>query len=155
MPYRSGRHALRVVDNLTEEQRLMVRRSGKGRVHVRVALPNGGSIDEADIALIETIRTCGSILGASRLTGTSYRKTWLMVDALNRTFDTKVIETYPGRRAAGAEVTQFGERLVALFRSIERRSATAAGAAIDELSASLDSTFAQHVPGEGSALRRA
>ena len=65
---------------------------------MRLAFPNGGSLNEADIALIETIQRCRSILGASKLMGLSYRKTWLMVDALNRTFESKIIETFRGRR---------------------------------------------------------
>ena len=91
--------------------------SGKRRakVHVRLSLPNGGSLDEADIALIETLQKCRSILGASKLLGMSYRKTWFMVDAMNRIFETKVIETFPGRRGGGAEVTAFGQRIVAPF----------------------------------------
>ena len=71
----------------------------------------------------------------------SYRKTWFMVDAMNRIFETKVIETFPGRRGGGAEVTAFGQRIVALFRSIERRSCRAAAAALNELMASLNRTF--------------
>ena len=109
----------------------------QSQVHVRLAFLNGGSLDETDIALIETIARCRSILGASKLMGLSYRKTWLMTDALNRTFEAKVIETFPGRRGAGAEVTAFGQRIAALFRSIERRSSAAAAAAVDELTASL------------------
>jgi molybdate transport system regulatory protein len=109
----------------------------QAQVHVRLAFPNGGSLDEADIMLIETIARCRSILGASKLMGLSYRKTWLMTDALNRTFEARVIETFPGRRGAGAEVTVFGQRLAALFRSIERRSSAAAAAAVGELTASL------------------
>ena len=112
------------------------------RLHVRLSLPNGGSLDETDIALIETVHKCRSILGSSKLMTLSYRKTWLMVDALNRTFETKVIETFPGRRGGGAEVTAFGQRLVALFRSVERRSASAATATLGELTASLDWSFA-------------
>ena len=64
-----------------------------------------------------------------------------MVDAMNRTFETKVIETFPGRRGGGAEVTAFGQRIAALFRSIERRSSRAAAAALNELTATLDRSF--------------
>jgi hypothetical protein len=38
-------------------------------------------------------------------------------------------------------VTVFGERLVALFRAAERRSAKASAAAIGEIAASLDYSF--------------
>ena len=86
--------------------------------------------------------------------GLSYRKTWLMTDALNRTFESKVIETFPGRRGAGAAPTAFGERLAALFRSIERRSASAAAAAISELSASLDWTFEAQAQAGGEEARQ-
>jgi len=113
------------------------REKAHAQVHVRLSFPNGGNLDEADIALIETLKRCRSILGTSKLMGLSYRKTWLMTDALNRMFESKVIDTFPGRRGAGAEVTVFGERLVALFRSVERRSASGAAAAIGELTASL------------------
>ena len=124
--------------------------TGKRRagVHVRLSLPNGGSLDESDIALIETLQKCRSILGASKLLGLSYRKTWLMADTLNRIFETKVIETFPGRRGGGAEVTAFGRRIAALFRSIERRSSRAAAAALDELTASLDRSFEGEEAGE-------
>ncbi len=122
------------------------------QVHLRLSFPNGGSLDESDIALIETIQRCRSILGTSKLMGLSYRKTWLMTDALNRTFESRVIETFPGRRGAGAEVSVFGQRLVALFRSIERRSSAAAAAAIGELTASLSWTFEkQNQAGAGEA----
>ena len=63
-----------------------------------------------------------------------------MVDAMTRTFETKVIETFPGRRGGGAEVTAFGQRIAALFRSIECRSSRAA-AALNELTATLDRSF--------------
>ncbi|MGO9544761.1 MAG: winged helix-turn-helix domain-containing protein [Rhodomicrobium sp.] len=126
----------------------------QAQVHLRLGFPNGGSLGEADIALIETLQRCRSILGASKLMGLSYRKTWLMTDALNRTFESKVIDTFPGRRGAGAEVTVFGERLVALFRSIERRSAVAAAAALGELTASLDYSFEAQVPAGAVESRR-
>jgi len=118
------------------------------RIHVRLTLPNGGSLDEADIALIETVQKCRSILGASKLMGLSYRKTWLMSDALNRTFEAKVLDTFPGRRGGGAEVTPFGQRLAALFRSVERRSSAGAGAALGELTASLSWSFDAEEAGE-------
>jgi len=110
-------------------------------LEIAVELPNGARLDAEDVRLIETIRTCRSILGAARLTDRSYRKTWLMVDGLNRAFESRVIDTFPGRRGGGAEVTVFGERLVALYRSIERRSARAATAAIEEISAACDPSF--------------
>lgn len=113
----------------------------RGVVAIGIELPNGARLDAEDVALIEIIRSCRSIVGASRLAGHSYRKTWLMVDALNRAFETRVIDTFPGRKGGGAEVTVFGERVVALYRSVERRARRAAEGALAELGAASDPRF--------------
>ena len=110
-------------------------------VAVEINLPNGGSFGPEDLALIEAIRSVRSIIGASRALGLSYRKCWLSVDALNRTFESPVVATFPGRRGGGAEITPFGERLVALYRSIERHAGTAAKKSLEELTTSLDWSF--------------
>jgi molybdate transport system regulatory protein len=111
------------------------------RITIELTLPNGGRFDSEDLELIDAIRIERSIIGASRALGLSYRKCWLSVDALNRTFESPVVATYPGRRGSGAEITPFGERLVALYRSIERHASNSAKKSLEELTASLDWTF--------------
>ena len=122
-------------------------------VEVTVRFANGGSLTTEDLAMIEAIRAERSILAASRATGVSYRKCWLMVDALNRTFETPVFATFPGRRGGGAQLTDFGERLVALYRSMERRSRSASAQALAELTASLDPSFAPRASDEAAEDR--
>jgi molybdate transport system regulatory protein len=129
--------------------------SRTSRLDVVVSFANGGSLTPEDIALIEAIRAQRSILGASRATGVSYRKCWLMVDALNRTFETPVFATFPGRRGSGAELTDFGERLVALYRSMERRARKASMQALAELTASLDPAYRPRASGEAREVDRA
>jgi molybdate transport system regulatory protein len=110
-------------------------------VLVEIRFPNGGYFGPGDLALIDAIRAARSIIGASRALGVSYRKCWLGVDALNRTFESPVVATHPGRRGGGAEITAFGERLVALYRSIERHTDASARPSLDELTGSLDWSF--------------
>ena len=110
-------------------------------VAIELQLPNGGALGPEEIELIDAIRKERSIIGASRALGVSYRKCWLSVDMLNRCFESAVVATFPGRRAGGAEITQFGERLVALYRSIERHAAVSSKTSLEELSASLDWAF--------------
>jgi molybdate transport system regulatory protein len=117
------------------------RKSQIAAVAIELLLPNGGTLGPEDIALIDMIRKDRSIIGASRTLGVSYRKCWLLVDALNRCFESPIVATFPGRRNGGAEITQFGERLVALYRSIERHAATSARKSLEELNASLDWSF--------------
>ncbi|WP_374309600.1 winged helix-turn-helix domain-containing protein [Methylocella sp.] len=108
---------------------------------VELRLPNGGWFGEEELALVEAIRAERSIIGASRALGLSYRKCWLVADMLNRCFESPVILTYPGRRSGGAEISQFGDRLVALYKSIGRHAAGSAKKSLDEITASLDWTF--------------
>ena len=115
--------------------------SGASRIELIIQFPNGGRLTPKDIALIEAIRMRRSILAASKATGVAYRTCWLTVDALNRTFETPVFATYPGRRGGGAELTAFGERLVALYKSMERRSRATAATALAELTASLNPSY--------------
>jgi molybdate transport system regulatory protein len=115
--------------------------SQSAHVAIELHLPNGGSFGPEDLALIEAIRSVRSIIGASRFLGLSYRKCWLGVDALNRMFESPIVATYPGRRSSGAEITPFGERLVALYRSIERHADASARKSLDELTNSLDWSF--------------
>ena len=119
----------------------------KARIHVSLSLPNGGRLDEADIALIETIHKCRSILGASKFMGFSYRKTWLMT-ACEPTFQTKVVETFPEawRRRRSHRISASGLSLSSALSNAGPQSAAAA--ALGELTASLSWSFEAEEAGE-------
>jgi molybdate transport system regulatory protein len=119
------------------------------KLSIVIEFPNGGRLSPEDLALIAAIRKQRSILGASRATGVSYRKCWLMVDAMNRTFESPVFATFPGRRGGGAELTPFGARLVALFQSVERRAGSTAKHALAEMTAALNPDYEPRAGGAG------
>ncbi|WP_407159055.1 winged helix-turn-helix domain-containing protein [Bradyrhizobium sp. STM 3557] len=121
------------------------------KIELAIQFNNGGRLKPEDLQLIETIRKERSILGAARASGISYRKCWLMVDALNRTFESPVFETHPGRRGGGAEITPFGERLIALYRSMERRTRAATTAALAELEHATDPEYRKRASGAAEA----
>lgn len=120
------------------------------RLFLRVDFPDGRRLGPGKIMLLEAIRAHGSILSAAKAIGMSYRRAWLLVDELDRMFEQKVIVTYPGRRGAGTEVTAFGERLIALYRAMERQAAKATRSTLDELTQALADESARQL-GEGSA----
>jgi molybdate transport system regulatory protein len=96
----------------------------------------GGRLGPGKIELLEHIARERSIAAAARAMGMSYKRAWELVDTMNRLFREPVVTTQPGRNTAGAtEVTDFGSRVVALYRTALRRAATAADAAIAELTA--------------------
>ena len=54
--------------------------------------------------LLDAIARHGSISAAARALGMSYRRAWLLVDTMNRCWDSPLVETAPGaQRAAGPE----------------------------------------------------
>ena len=105
------------------------------RLSLRIELPNGSRLGPGKVALLESIGQYRSIAAAARDHDMSYRRAWLLVDDLNRAFGEPVVETFPGRsQGAGAGLTAFGARLVAVFRATERRCAKTAAPSLRELS---------------------
>ena len=85
------------------------------------------------IVLLERIMETGSISAAGRRLKMSYRRAWLLVDAMNQMFaEPVVIAAMGGAHGGGAEVTEFGRRLVATYRSMEKRFADEANVAFAE-----------------------
>lgn len=72
--------------------------------------------------LLEAIAEHGSISAAGRALEMSYRRAWLLVDAMNRCFHSPLVETHPGGgRAAGAKLTAAGETALAAYRALSEQ----------------------------------
>ncbi len=106
----------------------------EAKLSLRIELPNGSRLGPGKVALLESIGHRRSIAAAARDHDMSYRRAWLLIDDLNRAFSEPVVETFPGRsQGAGASLTTFGTRLVALFRATERRCSKTAGPSLREI----------------------
>src|ERR1700723_2151301 len=80
------------------------------RLSIRIDLENGNRIGPGKIALLEAIRTTGSISAAARALGMSYRRAWLLVEEVNHALrEPAVAAETGGRRGGGAVVTPAGE----------------------------------------------
>ena len=66
------------------------------RLSIRIDLTNGDRIGPGKIALLEAIKSAGSISAAARQLGMSYRRAWLLVDALNHMFPNTLVSASPG-----------------------------------------------------------
>ena len=84
--------------------------------------------------LLEAIDREGSISAAGRSLGMSYRRSWLLVDSMNRCWAERLVETTPGGgQGSGARVTDFGKQVLSAYRTLERAMLAAADS--DEFSA--------------------
>lgn len=106
------------------------------RLTLRLDFGPGQAVGHGKIELLEAVRDHGSISAAGRSMGMSYRRAWLLVDALNALFDEPVIETkHGGQGGGGAELTPFGDRVVRQYHVIEAKAHAAVAADLAALAA--------------------
>lgn len=84
--------------------------------------------------LLRAIAETGSISGAARAIGMSYRRAWLLVETMNAAFAEPLIETATGGRAGGgARVTDAGRVALDRYERLAARVEAEAQAAFDGL----------------------
>ncbi|HKT72158.1 MAG TPA: LysR family transcriptional regulator [Steroidobacteraceae bacterium] len=98
-------------------------------VHLRIYLTRNCSIGPGKIDLLETVGRVGSIRQAARSMGMSYRRAWLLLDSLNRSFSESIIRaSVGGAGGGGVVVTEFGADLIRHYRLATERVETLARA---------------------------
>lgn len=113
------------------------------RLTLRVDFGSKRSIGPGKIRLLEEIGRGGSISQAGRTLGMSYRRAWLLIDDLNRSFRHAVVEAKTGgTQGGGAALTEFGSQLVRDYRAIETAAAGAAKTRLRRLESALQSARA-------------
>ena len=94
---------------------------------IRVDFAPGVRIGPGKIALLEAIRSTGSITAAAKSIGMSYRRAWLLVDEINRTLQKPAVATKQGgSERGGTTLTPVGER-IGLYHKIKSRVGAKAG----------------------------
>ncbi len=97
------------------------------RLSIRLDLASGARIGPGKVAVLEEIARSGSISAAGRVLRMSYRRTWELVEELNRSLGTPVVETAAGGSGGGGAVlTEAGKAVIARYRAIEMDTALAA-----------------------------
>jgi molybdate transport system regulatory protein len=97
------------------------------RLSIRLDLVSGARIGPGKVAVLEEIARSGSISAAGRALRMSYRRTWELVEDLNRSLGTTVVETAAGGSGGGgAMLTRAGRAVVERYRAIELDTARAA-----------------------------
>lgn len=101
---------------------------------LRVLLGAATAMGPGKAALVEAIDRTGSISGAAREMGMSYRRAWELVETMNRCFREPLVQTSTGGRGGGgAKVTAFGRDVVARYRRMEGKAARSVAADMTRL----------------------
>jgi molybdate transport system regulatory protein len=85
--------------------------------------------------LLQAIAHTGSISAAARARGMSYRRAWLLVEAMNLAFRKPLVETLTGGDGGGgARVTALGNEVLCRYRAMERKAARSVAPDLRQLS---------------------
>jgi molybdate transport system regulatory protein len=102
------------------------------RLRFRLLLDRSVAIGPGKADLLAAIAETGSIAAAGRSMGMSYKKAWMLINAMNQWFrEPLVVSSRGGRSHGGAVLTPMGETVLDLYRSIESRAAEAVAGDLD------------------------
>lgn len=107
----------------------------EGTPTLRILLGAAVALGPGKAALLEAVNQTGSISGAAREMGMSYRRAWKLIEAMN--FDFKlplVITNAGGSGGGGARVTAAGFDALKRYRSMEEKAGQAVRKEIYEFS---------------------
>jgi molybdate transport system regulatory protein len=90
------------------------------RFRLRIDKGEHIAIGPGKVALLEAILETGSITAAAKRLEMSYRRAWLLVDEMNRSFRAPVVDSAKGgKEGGGTVVTDTGREVISLYRGIE------------------------------------
>ena len=103
-------------------------------IRFRIDFAENLNLGPGKIALLEAIGDHGSLSTAAAALGLSYRRAWLLLDSLNKTFNQPV--TYSnagGKNGGGSSITAFGRLLVKQYRALEAEIIQMGGRRLKEI----------------------
>jgi len=90
----------------------------KQMLRFRVDFTEACSLGPGKIDLLESIQRTGSLRQAAQALGMSYRRAWLLLDGLNRSFsEPAATASIGGQGGGGVTLTPFGLEIIRCFRA--------------------------------------
>lgn len=115
-------------------------------IRFRIDFAEKSNLGPGKVALLEGIETYRSVSEAARRMGISYRRAWLLLDSINKSFDTPAtVNSVGGRGGGGAEITPFGALLIERYREVERKLNEVARDCLEEIRARVNRSAAGSV----------
>lgn len=98
----------------------MAERQARNPLRLRLVFGREAMFGPGKAELLELIRETGSISAAGRRMDMSYKRAWMLVESLNATFRTPLVESSRGGAGGGgARLTATGEEVLERFRRLE------------------------------------
>jgi molybdate transport system regulatory protein len=99
----------------------MLAQVGPVKLRLQVMSAQTGAMGPGKAAVLEAIQTHGSITGAGRALGMSYKRCWALVDEMNRCWRSPLVTAVRGGPTQGALLTDEGTLVLEAFRALEQR----------------------------------
>jgi molybdate transport system regulatory protein len=97
--------------------------SSRLKPQIRILFRKAIAMGPGKADLLRAISETGSISAAARRMGMSYRRAWLLVDTMNQSFQTPLVETATGgSHGGGARVTEFGMEVLERYQRMEAKA---------------------------------
>lgn len=107
-------------------------------LRLRIVFGTNAMLGPGKVDLLQAIHDTGSIAAAGRSMGMSYKRAWMLVEAMNTAFrDPLVASARGGAKGGGAVVTPAGQAVLHQYRALEEITAQAGTAQIAALAAML------------------
>lgn len=91
------------------------------KIQARLMLDNEIAFGPGKAELLMAIQTSGSISAAGKHLGMSYRRAWLLVDAMNRCFQHPLVETATGgSQGGGTRLTPLGVEVLHSYQQLQQ-----------------------------------
>lgn len=109
------------------------------RLHLKIALNDEVLLGPGKADLLALIVETGSISAAAKAMSMSYRRAWLLVDELNRSFKSPLVSTAKGGRGGGgnATLTPLGVAVMKRYGTIMAKTEKAIAGDLKALAADL------------------
>lgn len=104
--------------NENSEKKLL---GARMKIQARLMLDEEIAFGPGKADLLLAIQTTGSISAAGKHLGMSYRRAWLLVDAMNRCFQQPLVETATGgTQGGGTRLTPLGVDVLARYQQLQQ-----------------------------------
>lgn len=107
-------------------------------LRLRILFGTGAMLGPGKAELLAGIAASGSIAAAGRAMGMSYKRAWMLVDEMNRSFRLPLVESTRGGASGGAaRLTETGAEVLAQYRALQAALAKVAEEPLQTLQALL------------------
>lgn len=122
----------------------------------RIVLKPGVAIGPGKANLLHAIDESASLTAAAKLSGMSYKRSWMLVQEMNAAFATPLIETAKGGigGGGGTRLTPLGREVLTCYRQMEADASRVIADGIADLRRHLKPDGADPAPGERTAARK-